>query len=121
MDEISPLLHAHMKHSLIIHTEATDKDPYAGIVVLINNRLTLLEHTILLPGRLLNFKVRSLKKCYNITAVYGYTSKNASQDKMKLMTEQLSKYHKTSDNNVILGDFSFVENDLDRTNQTKSG
>ena len=90
LGEISPLLHAHLRNSLVIHTEASKGDPYAGIVVLISERLTLLNHTTLLPGRLLNFKIKCLQKCYNITAFYGYTSKNVSQEKMKFMTEQLT-------------------------------
>ena len=40
---------------------------------------------------------------------------------MEQMTEHLVSYHKNSDNNVIVGDFNFVENDLDRTNRTRSG
>ena len=35
--QLSPLLHAHTKYSLIMQTEASDKDPYAGIVALIIN------------------------------------------------------------------------------------
>ena len=37
------------------------------------------------------------------------------------MTTHLLQYHDISDNNVILGDFNFVENDLDRTNRSRSG
>ena len=119
--EISPLLHTYTNKSSIIQTEASEDDPYAGIVVLISSRLTLLERTVLLPGRLLNFKVKRHKKVYNITAMYGYTGKNASQEKMTQMTEHLLQYHDIADNNIILGDFNFVENDLDRTNQSRSG
>ena len=119
--EISSLLHAYTSNSSIVQTEATVDDPYAGIVVLINKKFTLLEDTELLQGRLLNFKIQCYKKIYNITAMYGYTGKNASQEKMEQMTASLEQHHNISDNNIILGDFNFVESDLDRTNQSRSG
>ena len=37
------------------------------------------------------------------------------------MTKLLGLYHKNSDNNIILGDFNFVEYDIDRTNSSRSG
>ena len=121
IQEISALLQTYTKCSGIIETEATEDDPYAGIAVLISNKFTLLEKTTLLTGRLLNFKIQCYKKVYNVTAMYGCTGKNASQEKMEQMTEKLMKQHATSDNNIILGDFNFVENDLDRTNKSSSG
>ena len=51
--------------------------------------------------------------------MYGYTGKNASQEKMEQMTASLEQHHNISDNNIILGDFNFVESDLDRTNQSR--
>ena len=119
--DISSLLHTYTNNCHLIHTEATQGDPYAGIAVLISKKLTLLERTKILPGRLLNFKVKCYKKVYNVTAIYGYTGKNASEERMEQMTAYLLQYHNTSENNIVLGDFSFVENDLDRTNQARSG
>ena len=121
LDEILSILQTYANDRKVIHSEATVGDNYAGIAVLINTKLTLLEHTSLLPGRLLNFKVKGHKKIYNITAIYGYTGKSASRSKLEQMTEHLVSYHKNSDNNLIVGDFNFVECDLDRTNRTRSG
>ena len=122
LDEISPLLRTYSNDMEILHSEATAGDSYAGIAVLVNTKLTLLEHTSLLRGRLLNFKLKcQSKKVYNISVIYGYTGKSASQTRMKEMTDYLVSYHKTSDNNIVLGDFNFVEDDLDRTNRTKTG
>ena len=78
VQEISSLLQTYTKCSQIIETEATEGDPYAGIAVMISNKFTLLEKTALLKGRLLNFKIQCYKKVYNVTAMYGYTGKNAS-------------------------------------------
>ena len=121
LDDISSHFHIYKNNYYLLHTEATDGDPYAGIVVLINNRYTLTQCSVLLPGRLLNFKVKNKKEEYNVSALYGYTGKNASAEKIKLFTEILNGHHDKSDNNIILGDFNFVDNDLDRTNQTRLG
>ena len=71
--DISPLFHTYRNRSSVIQTEASDSDPYAGIVVLINSKFTLLEDSTLIPGRLLNFKIKCHQKVYNVTAMYGYT------------------------------------------------
>ena len=62
-EQISSLLHTYIGNGEVIQTEATEDDPYAGIAVLISSKFTLLEHTSLLQGRLLNFKVQCHKKC----------------------------------------------------------
>ena len=120
LEEISSILATYTSVKPI-HTGRTDGDPYAGIAVLTSNRVSLLQQTVLIPGRLLNFKVKNQRKVFNITALYGYTGGNASQTKMAEMTELLAAHHSRTDNNIILGDFNFVEDDLDRTNQKRSG
>ena len=121
LGDISPLLHALLKDSSIVHTKATSGDPYAGIAVLVNKNLEVLSYSEIIPGRLLNLRVKGSKKIYNISTIYGYTNQNATQEKMSHITSELTKLHCTSDNNIILGDFNFVDNDLDRSNHTRTG
>ena len=107
----------------MIHTKASENDPYAGIIMFISKSYDILQERELIQGRLLYTKIKHLTtgKEYNITPFYGYTAKNASQAKLKSITQQLEKTHEKSEQNVILGDFNFVENDLDRTCETKVG
>ena len=121
LEDISLALRLYKNKTHVIQTERGDQDPYAGIVVLISSRLTFLGETNLIQGRLLNFKVKRLRKEYNISAYYGYTGKNASQEKIFQTIGHLSACHNRSDNNIILGDFNFVDDDLDRTNKSTSG
>ena len=86
-----------------------------------NKNYELLSEAIIIPGRLLNLRIKSEKKEYNISVFYGYTGQNASQANMKCITDELVKFHSTSDNNIILGDFNFVDNDLDRSNKMRTG
>ena len=122
IDDISPLfLHTYKNNFHLLHTEAQENDPYAGILVLVNKNFTILQESVLLPGRLLNFKIKLFNQEYNLSALYGYTGKNASELKMKMFTQKLSQYHNSTDKNIIIGDFNFVDNDLDRTSRTRSG
>lgn len=105
----------------ILHSEVDVNDPYGGIIVLVHKDLTVVSNTVLVTGRVLNFKVSDSKQEYNISAVYGFTGKKASVSKLQEWTEALRLYHSAADNNIILGDFNFVENDLDRTSRTRSG
>ena len=120
---LAPQLLRYKSTHHMLHTEATNEDPYAGIIMFISRDFEILQNTDLIKGRLLNTKIRHTitGKKYNITLFYGYTGKNATQAKMKYITQTLENNHNTNDRNIILGDFNFVENDLDRTCETKTG
>ena len=53
--------------------------------------------------------------------LYGHTSKHGSKEKMEFLTQKLEQHHNKADHNLILGDFNFVENYVDRTCETKIG
>ena len=95
--------------------------PYAGMIILINKNITILRENTLIPGRLLNFEICSQGRKYKITALYGYTGNNATAGKIQNMIDLISECHSRSDNNIILGDFNFVENDLDRVSESRLG
>ena len=82
LDDISAALREYKNKISVIETGFDDGDNYAGVAVLISARLTVLEETELIKGRLHNFKIKGTRKEYNISVYYGYTSKNASQAKM---------------------------------------
>ena len=107
----------------MIHTKACDEDPYAGIIILVSKKFTILEETELIQGRLVNIKIKhtTTEKEYSITTIYGYTATESSQKKMRSITEKLETVHTTTQHNVIFGDLNFVENDLDRTSEGKLG
>ena len=120
-EDILPYLHIYSKNFTLIHTEADEGDAYGGIAILVSNKFILSQENVLLAGRILNLKLQNGVETYNITAFYGYTGNNVSLLKMKQMIDALLTQHNTSDINMILGDFNFVENDLDRTNKKKLG
>ena len=121
LSDILPHLHVYSNNFKICHTAKEEGDPYGGIAILVSKNLTVIQETNLLSGRLLNLTVQSGKETYSVSAFYGYTGNNASMQKMTNIIELLETCHNTSDKNIILGDFNFVDNNLDRTNQKRLG
>ena len=119
--DISTFLHTYTTSYTIIQTEATVQDPYAGIVILADKSFSLASSSELIPGRLINLKLTCGFENFNISVVYGYTGASATVEKIEYVTELLAASHDSSDNNIILGDFNFVEMDLDRTNKNSTG
>ena len=119
--DIHPSFHTYRNSYHLIHTEAGEDDPCAGIIVLVNKSLTVSGELVVMPGRLLNFKVGNHEGEYNISAVYGFTGNSATQLRMKEMVDRLSQVHTPAGRNIVLGDFNFVENDLDRVNESRTG
>ena len=121
INDIQPLFHGYSGSYELLHSEKVEGDPYAGIVILFNKQLNIAHQTVVLPGRIVNFGVNCGNDKFNISAVYGYTGTKATQDNLRHMTELLGKHHDMSHLNIILGDFNFVDNDLDRTNSRRLG
>ena len=119
--DIHHSLHTLSNKFRLIHTEASGDDPYAGIVVLINKKYDVLQQNVLIPGRLLNFEIGTSKHKYNFTAVYGHTGHDVSRSKLSTFVDELARCHRVGDRNILLGDFNFVENDLDRVSSSRVG
>lgn len=119
--DISTLFHTYTNTHHIFQTEAPENDPYAGIVILASKALVAVTPSELVAGRLFNLKFRDGSRPFNLSAIYGYTGTNATLSKMENMIDILAETHRVSDNNIVLGDFNFVDSDLDRTNRNHSG
>ena len=100
----------------IIHTPAKNDKPYSGIVVLIANHYKVNCEKEILQGRILNFKIehRSNKTKFNATAVYLHTNNNLTQGKIHDIVSSLRETHKLEETNIILGDFNFIDHNLDK-------
>ena len=119
--DIQPRLHSFSLSFNFFHTEATSDDPYAGIVILVSNRLSLKSDSVLLPGRIINLRIENNREEFNLSAIYGYTGVRATPKGIEQFIGLLSASHTPSDNNIILGDFNFVDNHLDRVNRNVTG
>ena len=120
-NEILSTLHAYNSSYTLFHTEAAQDDLYAGIVVLVTKKIKVPSHTMLVRGRFLNLKLDVKGKEYSMSAFYGYSGHNATLTKIKMITDILGPYHDKGTDNILLGDFNFVDNDLDRTSRVRNG
>ena len=118
---LPPILNAYKNSYHFVHTGASSGDPYAGIIVLVDKRIELLGQTELIAGRLLNIKLGFGGGVFCVSAMYGYSGKRSTPSKLKLFTEHLEKIHTIDGQNMILGDFNFVHDDLDRTSRAGRG
>ena len=100
----------------IIHTPAKNDEPYSGIVLLIANQYKVNCLKEILQGRIFNFKIehRSNRTKFNVTAVYLHTNNNLTQGKIHDIVSSLRETHKLEDTNIILGDFNFIDHNLDK-------
>ncbi len=119
--ELPSILDAYKNSYHLIHTEASLEDPFAGIIVLVDKRVTVISQTELIQGRLLNLKLKLGDNVLCVSTMYGYTGKKSTPSKLKLFTEHLEKNHSIQGQNIILGDFNFVDNHLDRTSKARQG
>ena len=104
-----------------ISSAAHKDDPYAGILLLIDKRLTLKGTIDLIAGRLLNVNFSDGSIEYNMSVIYSYTGHCATQKKIQDLVDILKLNHNSSNWNILLGDLNFVENDLDRVSKSKLG
>ena len=121
IDDVKRILHRHSASYNLFHTEASSEDPYAGIIVLVGSAYIVSGFSVILKGRLVNFKMENTKEKYNISVMYGYSGNKASVQKLSCFMDELNSSHDSADSNILLGDFNFVENDIDRTQQNMTG
>lgn len=121
LSDITPHLHMFSTAFTISHTEASEDDPYAGIAVLVSNRLTTSNISAVVPGRVLSMTVDNGRDIIVMSIIYGFTGAKATASALQLIVDRLSETHDPKDNNMILGDFNFVDSPLDRTNKNGRG
>ena len=75
------------------------------------------EKKILLPGRIITIKFEHnlTHEQYYLTSYYGLQPSKTSSDQLGKAFSTLSTDHTLSTNSIILGDFNFVNDDLDRS------
>ena len=82
--DITPEILRYQTDYHIVHSPVSDAETHAGIIGLISKKYSIVETKDLLPGRILNTKIRGLddKVDHNLTAVYFETNNKLTKDKM---------------------------------------
>ena len=113
----------HAPHYHLIHTPATKTHKAAGIIVLIHESFQIVQADGPIPGRLLNVIIRhkETKVEYNVSVFYGWHTTKIRKAQFTEFVSLLKRTHADSTRNILLGDFNFIDNDIDRQGARTSG
>ena len=106
----------------IIHTKVAEKDTHTGILALISKDFDIIKVNNLIQGRVLNIKIRNTKdkKQLNISAVYLHTNNHITKAKVEEVVTKLKQENEEHPNNIIVGDFNFIDHEKDKINGLNS-
>ena len=101
----------------IIEEPTNENESHTGITILLQDDYELLSYQIPLPGRILSIQIKhkSSKETFNIIALYNYQRAIMKKEQVLEVTSAIKSVLQPHSNNILTGDFNFVENDLDRS------
>ena len=123
-DDDLPISLTHLAtHYHLIHTPAPHTDKAAGIVLLIHTSYELQNTAVLIPGRALNVLIRHQTEgtIYSVSVIYAWPGCRVRTSQIVNLVSVLHSAHSPHERNIILGDFNFVELQIDRTGQHNKG
>ena len=97
----------------IIHTPVHN-ETHSGIVLLVRKDFKILRELVAIPGRLLNVKLQKGETKLNLSVFYGPQWAKMKKDEIAGCLGKFEDLHDPDDVNVILGDFNFVDFDIDK-------
>ena len=102
----------------IILSPAPENESYSGILALISHDYEILQTKDLVEGRVLNMRLKNKfdGKDHNIFAVYFDTNKRLTKEKIEQVTNLLGAEMQGHTNNMIIGDFNFIDHEKDKVN-----
>ena len=101
----------------LLHTPTPSTETHSGIIVLVSKEYEIKNKTDIIPGRLLNITLvhQATKMEHNLSVFYGYARwNNMRNDEITSVLEHFHRAHKIENNNLILGDFNFADNEADK-------
>ena len=115
-EDFPPLFSEYMVTHNLIHSPTPPNHSHSGIVIFIRKDLDLISHTVVTDGRIINFRFRDKAEniIYNCSAFYGPQFRKLGTKDFYDVFTPLFNSHSRTDNNIIIGDFNFVDNDLDK-------
>ena len=106
----------------LIHSPAPDGEPFSGIVCLIARQFRVTNATHLIQGRLMHIEIEHISTLthFHIFPVYLYTNNNLNKASVQEFVHSLrlrfDPLGNTDATTLLLGDFNFIDHNLDKTN-----
>ena len=115
-DDFPDLIQEYAHHNHVIHFPRPPEHSHTGIIVLINKIYDISQTQIIIPGRLINIRFlhHTTKHEYSMSVYYGFQLAHISKTKILETLQHFKGLHNLGDNNIMIGDFNFVENDIDK-------
>ena len=102
----------HMTHN-IVHS-AVFKETHSGVILLISKTYDIVKTSDPIPGRLLNVHLREKEHILSLSVFYGPQWGKLTNKEVAEKLEQFDGLHELTYTNMILGDFNFVDYDIDK-------
>ena len=120
-NEIPPEIRRYDNTHHIVHSAVLD-ETHAGIIGLISKEYEILDVKHLIQGRILNLKMRNQNdnSMHNIFVVYFETNNHLTKMKIVNIVEEMKKEIEDHPNNMIIGDFNFIDHEKDKINGLNS-
>ena len=102
----------------IIDSPTGEEETHAGIIGLISKDYEIISKKDIIQGRICNVKIRHQieKSDHNITIVYMETNNHITKDKIQNIVRKLRLENEDHSNNILLGDFNFIDHEKDKKN-----
>ena len=115
-DDFPEEIKFHQRTHQLVHSPALAGDSHAGIIVIIANNFEVGDVNEVLPGRLINIKLlnKGDGSGVSLSVFYGPMWRKMNRQGMADVIDELEGLMVGDQNNLLIGDFNFVENDIDR-------
>ena len=116
IDDITPEILRYQNTHHIVQSPVSENETHAGIIGLISKDFDIVETSDLIQGRILNVKIKSRldNTEHSISAVYFETNNKLSKEKVQNYIKKLREAKQDHPNNMILGDFNFIDHEKDK-------
>ena len=106
----------------IIHSPTHTNETHGGIIIIISKEYDITKKQMIIPGRFINITVKqkSSKIELNLSVFYGPQWRHMNKNEIIAIIQKFHQTHKINDNNIIIGDFNFADNNIDKGKQMDS-
>ena len=103
----------------ILHSPVYN-ETHSGVIILISKEYVITSQSDIIPGRLYNVRLTKNDTALNLSVFYGPQWGKMNKEEISSVIEKFSPLHEHHENNIILGDFNFVDYDIDKGKKMSS-
>ena len=115
-EDFPPFLHELACTHTLIHSPAALHQTYTGLILFIDKAYEVTSSAIVVPGRVIHFQLRHtlFSTVHSITVYYGHQPTALTKEELQRTFTSIQACHDIQHNNMIVGDFNFVDHPKDR-------